>query len=91
MTSLLETVGIIWAVVTLAYFALFLYRSLVGMREEDTLYLSAGESRMADEQRELMKRITKLDALSSKLGWATVVMTLVVGGIWGYDAVGHLL
>ena len=56
MTSLLETVGIVWAVVTLAYFGLFLYRSLVGMREEDTLYLSAGESRMAAEQHESMKR-----------------------------------
>ena len=91
MTSLLETVGIIWAVVTLAYLALFLYRSLVGMREEDTLYLSAGESRMADEQRELMKRITKLDSYSGKLGWTALALTVLLGGIWGYDALGHLL
>ena len=91
MSSLLEMVTIAWAVVAIAYFALFLYRSLVGMREEDTLYLSAGESRMADEQREIMKRITKLDSISHKIGWVALAMTLLVGGIWGYDALGHLL
>ena len=88
---LLEMVTIAWAVVAVGYLALFLYRSLIGMREEDTLFLSAGESRMADEQREIMKRITKLDAVSHKIGWVTFAMTLLVGGIWSYDALGHLL
>ena len=51
LSSPIEIVAAIWGVVTLAYFALFLYRSVVGMKEEDTLYLSVGEERLAAEQR----------------------------------------
>jgi len=88
--SLLEIVTILWVIVAVFYFALFLYRSLVGMKEEDTLFLSAGESRMAAEQHEVMKRITKLDGYSHKLGWATLAMTIVLAGVWGYDALKQL-
>ena len=90
MSSLLEIVTIIWAVVTLLYFALLLYRSLVGMKEEDTLYLSAGESRMAAEQHEVMKRITKLDGYSHKLGWVAIAMTILLAAAWAYDAMKQL-
>ena len=89
--SLVSVVTIAWVVVTGLYLVLFLYRSLVGMREEDTLYLSAGESRMAAEQHELMKRITRLDRYSRTLGWAALAMTVVLGGVWGYDAMKQFL
>lgn len=89
--SLVSVVTILWVVVTGLYLALFLYRSLVGMREEDTLYLSAGESRMAAEQHELMKRITKLDGYSRKLGWTALGLTVVLGIVWGYDAVKQFM
>jgi len=88
--SVVGLVTIVWAVVAALYLALFLYRSLVGMHEEDTLYLSAGESRMAAEQHEIMKRIIKLDGYSHKLGWATLVLTVLVAGVWGYDALKTL-
>lgn len=90
-SNLIEIVTIAWAVVTFCYLALFLYRSLVGMKEEDTLYLSAGESRMAAEQREVMKQITKLDGYSRKLGWLTIGMTILLAAVWVYDAVKQLL
>ncbi len=90
MSSLITAITALWAVVACIYFALFLYRSLVGMKEEDTLFLSAGESRIAAEQHEIMKKITKLDGYSAKLGWTTLGLTLLVGAAWSYDALKQL-
>jgi hypothetical protein len=83
--SPLQVVLVIWAVVTIIYAALFLYRSIVGMKEEDNLYLSAGESRLAAEQREIMKTIGKLDGVTRALGWTTLAMTILLGGMWAYS------
>lgn len=79
-------VGICWAVVTALYFGLLLYRSIVGLHEEDTLYLSAGEAKMEAEQREVMKRITKLDHYSRGIGFTSLALTLILAGMWVYDA-----
>jgi len=76
--------------VTIAYFALFLFRSVVGMKEEDTLYLSVGEERLAAEQREVMKRIYKLDRYSKKIGYAALTMTIVLAGMWVFNVAREL-
>jgi hypothetical protein len=88
--SPLQAVLVIWAVVTGIYVLLFLYRSIVGMKEEDNLYLSAGESRLAAEQKEIMKQIGKLETLTKGFGYAALVMTVVLGAAWGYDIFRHL-
>jgi hypothetical protein len=83
--------AILWAIVTALYFLLFLYRSIVGMKEEDTLYLSAGEARLEAQQREVMKQINKLDSYSRMLGYATLAMTVVLAGMWVYSVAQELL
>lgn len=83
--SALQITLAIWGVVTIIYAVLFLYRSIVGMKEEDNLYLSAGESRMAAEQREIMKHINKLEPVTRGFGWAALAMTVVLAGMWGYS------
>jgi hypothetical protein len=91
LSSPLEIVTAIWGVVTIAYFALFLYRSVIGMKEEDTLYLSVGEERLAAEQREVMKRIYKLDGYSKKVGYAALAMTVILAVMWVTSVVRQLL
>ena len=81
-SSPIEIVTGIWGVVTIAYLALFLFRSVVGMKEENNIYLSVGEQRLAAEQVEVMKRITKLDSYTHKLGYAALAMTVVLAGMW---------
>lgn len=88
--SALEIVAVPWGIITGLYLVLFLYRSVVGMKEEDTLYLSAGESRLAAEQHEIMKHINKLDAYAHKLGFATAVMTGILAVTWGYSVYKQL-
>ena len=92
MSSLspLELTVTVWAVVGGIYLLLFLYRSIVGMKEEDTLHLSAGESRMDDEQREIMKRINRIEPLTKGFGWATLAMSFLVAGAWGYSVYKQL-
>ena len=37
---------------------------------------------LAAEQREVMKRIYKLDAYSKKIGYAALAMTILLAGMW---------
>jgi hypothetical protein len=91
LSSPIEIVAAIWGVVTIAYFALFLYRSVIGMKEEDTLYLSVGEERLAAEQREVMKRIYKLDGYSRKVGFAALTLTVILAVMWVTSVIRQLL
>ena len=90
LSSPIEIVAAVWGAITIVYFALFLIRSVVGMKEEDTLYLSVGEERLAAEQREVMKRIYKLDSYSKKVGYAALAMTVVLAGMWVYNVAREL-
>jgi hypothetical protein len=80
----------LWALVTIVYIALFLYRAIVGAQEEDSLFISAGEEHMAKEQREIMQRINKVEPATRAFGIATAVMTVVVAGAWGYSVFREL-
>ncbi|MEQ1886046.1 MAG: hypothetical protein ABL967_13360 [Bryobacteraceae bacterium] len=88
--SPLELTIVVWAVVAAVYLLLFLYRSIVGMKEEDTLYLSAGESRMAEEQKDIMRQINRIEPVTRGFGWATLAMTILVAGAWGYSVYRQL-
>jgi len=89
--SPIEIVGICWGIVTALYLGLFLYRSIIGLHEEDTLYLSAGEAKLEAQQREVMKRINKLDGYSHRIGYAALALTLLLAGMWIYSAARELL
>ena len=88
--SPLQIVLAIWSLVTLIYILLFVYRSIVGAKEEDSLFLSAGESHMAAEQREIMKRVHKLDPITRIFGFAALGMTVILAGVWGYGVFRQL-
>jgi hypothetical protein len=88
--SPLEIVALVWGVVVVLYFVFFLYRSIIGLHEEDNLYLSAGEARMEAEQRQVMKQITKLDTYSHKIGIVALAMTVILAVMWGYSVARNL-
>jgi hypothetical protein len=86
----IEIVATLWAAVAIIYLALFLIRSVIGMKEEDNLYLSAGETRLAEEQKEIMKTITKWDSVTHKFGYAALAMTILLAGMWGFSVARQL-
>jgi hypothetical protein len=89
--SPIEIVAIVWGVVAILYSALLLYRSIVGMKEEDSLFLSAGEARLEAQQREVVKQLGKLDPYVRNAGIAALVMTVVLAGMWIYGVARNLL
>jgi len=87
--SLLQIFAGLWGIVTAAWLVLMVYRSFVGMREEDTIYLSAGEAKLEAEQRVILARFQKLAPYTRSLGYGS--LALVCAGIWGYGVLRELL
>jgi hypothetical protein len=83
--STLEIVLILWAAVTLLFVGLLMYRSLVGMREEDTLILSEAEAKMAEEQRLILTRLSQIRPYLLGLGWLSGVLLAAVVGLWVFQ------
>ena len=75
---------IAWAAVTVVFIALLMVRFLVGMREEDTLILSAAEAKMEEEQRQIQTRLHQLHPYLLGFGWTSVALLAAVAGIWLY-------
>ena len=89
--SPLQIVAGLWGVVTAVWLVLMVYRSFIGMREEDTIYLSAGEARMEAEQRAIQARLHKVAPYTRGLGYGSLALAIVCAGIWGYGVLRELL
>ena len=79
--STLEILLILWAAVTVMFVGLLIYRSLVGMKEEDTLILSAAEARI-EEQRLILIRLSQIRPYLLGLGWLSGVLLAAIVGLW---------
>lgn len=77
---LIEMVAAVWGLAVIAYVLLLLYANIVGLHEDDSLHISTGEGPLEAEQREVVKRMTALDAYSHKLGIAASTMTAILMG-----------
>ncbi|MGH9482211.1 MAG: hypothetical protein ACRD1L_08970 [Terriglobales bacterium] len=82
--SLLTGLLIAWAVVTSVLILLMIYRGIIGMHQEDQVFLSAGTRGFERENAETEARIVHLrpfiwaiTALSAVLAAATVVVWLM--------------
>jgi hypothetical protein len=84
---LLSSVLMVWAVVTAAFVAVMIWKSFVGLKEEDTLVLSAGEAKEAVQQQEIIARVERLASWAKVLGIASLVLLLLAGGIWIYPGI----
>ncbi len=75
---------VIWGIVTLVFIGLVIYRSLVGMREEDQLFL--GSSVLEGQQREIVAKLDRITPYLKGFGWASAGLLLLIGGFWVYQA-----
>lgn len=82
----LTVLWVSWAAITAVFVLMMVYRSLVGMREEDQLFLSPAESKQATEQQRLISRVQKVTLYAKVLGYTSAALLAVNLGVVVYRA-----
>jgi hypothetical protein len=76
---------IAWGIVFAIFLVLLLRKSLLEGREDDQLFIDAGQELMAKEQRELVSKIRALSRPIMTSGIAAGVLLLVIACLWVYQ------
>lgn len=74
----------VWSAITVVLIGLALYRAIVGIHEEDQIFLDRAEDSLQQEQVETLKRIDRLDIFIKAFGVASGSLVLVIAAIWVY-------
>lgn len=82
--SFLTASWIVWGAVTTVFVALMIWRSLVGMREDNVVILDPSEARQAAEQQVIVARIERVTAWTKRCGYLSLALLVVAGGVWVY-------
>jgi len=77
-----NVISLSWASVTVVLVVVLLYRALIGMREEDQLFLASGEEHMAREQQVLQARISNVNKFAVWLGVLSGLLLIAMAGLW---------
>jgi hypothetical protein len=78
-----------WASVTVVLVGLLIYRALIGMREEDQLFLASGEEHLARDQKVLQDRITSVNKYAVWLGALSGLLLIGVATLWVMENIGQ--
>ena len=84
------TLLISWAAITVVLAILLAYRTLIGMKEDDQLFLDPAESSLEAEQRELLTKLARLSPYIKGLSVASGALLLGIVSIWIYRGVQGL-
>ncbi len=83
--SLILGMLILWLTITAVCIAVAAYRGIVSLREEESLYIDAGEEGKLREQAQIGAKVEKI----SKLFWITFGLSVATGvatfGFWVYQ------
>ncbi len=77
--------GSVWGAITVVLIALVIYRSVVGIHEQDSVMLSRAEAALQKEHQEVLRRITRVDQLIKVASALSGVLLLIMAGIWLYQ------
>jgi len=77
-----------WGSVTVVLVGLLIYRALIGMREEDQLFLASGEEHQAAEQQVLQARIHSVNKFAVWLGVLSGLLLIGMASLWVYEHIG---
>ena len=83
--SALNTVLLLWGVVTTALAVLLIYRSTISMKEEDQLFLDSAQSNLEKEQQEVRTRLARLTPYTAILGVTSGLLLVATAGLWVYQ------
>ena len=74
-----------WGSVTAILVGLLIYRALIGMREDDQLFLASGEEHQAHEQQVLQARIQSVNKYAVWLGVLSGLLLIGMASFWVYE------
>jgi len=74
-----------WVSVTAILVGLLIYRALIGMREDDQLFLASGEEHQAHEQQVLQARIQSVNKYAVWLGVLSGLLLIGIASLWVYE------
>jgi len=75
---------VVWGVVTCVFIVLMIYRSVIGMREDDQLYLNS--SVLEGQQKEIVAKLDRIAPYTKGFGWASAGLLLFIAGFSMYQA-----
>jgi len=76
---------IVEGVMVATFLGLLLWRSILTTHEDDQLCIDAAGEHIAQEQRELIAKITRLSRPITTSGIAAGVLLLLIAGMWLYQ------
>jgi hypothetical protein len=82
--------SLLWVVLAVFWLALLIYRSTLTIHEEDTLFLSKGESNAAEEQHIIVAKLNRLSMPLWASGILVGVLLLFILGTWLYRAMNSV-
>ena len=84
--SFLNLLLILWAAITLGFVGVMFFKSLASMKEEDVVILDPAESKLAAEQATIIARVELLTSWAKRLGFSSLGLLVLVGGLWAYKS-----
>ena len=75
---------IVWGAITAVFIGLMIWKSFVGMQEEDQIFLDDAEAGFAKEQREIVDKVKRITTYAKGFGFASAGLLLVIAGIVVY-------
>ena len=85
--STLAVLGVLWIADTAVLMALIIYRSVVGIHEQNRIYLARGEAALEKDQLTTQKHIGTLDASIKIVAIASGALLLILGCYWFYQGI----
>ena len=85
--SFLTLVWIAWGAVTAVFVALMIWKSLVGLKEDDVVILDPAEARQAAEQQLIVARVERLTLWAKRFGLVSLALLLISGSMYVYRGV----
>jgi hypothetical protein len=73
-----------WIVMTVIFLLLFIYRGLIGRKEEDQIFLSGGDKRFMDEQQKIIHKLKRISPFLMTTGLLSILLFIGVVTLWVY-------
>ncbi len=80
--SLVFGLLIAWLVVTAVLIFFLVWRAVIGLREEDQLFIDPSEERLAREQREIVSKLERLQPYVIGSVTGSIVLAVVTFAVW---------